>query len=419
MCFNWIGYGNFGSILEATFAAARHELELKMNLISSNEMSGGPTLTALENGSIAELLSQKAEEVSYPLKRALRRAARAAFLWQEEAATLLEQGRSITELPSVGPYLAALISGWIQKPPALAEPPEIRRGFLTIPRARLLLARQNRWSSELKGDLQMHTEWSDGSGSIAQMAQTAEERGYEYIAITDHSKGLKIAGGINEEELAEQIDEIDTVNRSLAAGGSRIRVLRSIELNINPHGEGDMEESALTRLDLVLGSFHSALRRTDDQTARYLAALGNPIIQILGHPRGRIYNYRLGLNADWSRIFATAAELDKAVEIDAYPDRQDLSADLLELAKKAGCRVSIGTDAHHPWQLEFIELGIAAACLAGIKRERILNFMTRDELLMWASQTRSRANGNGRLKPLVKRRVRSVKTLHPAVKVRS
>src|SRR5437667_6145281 len=180
------------------------------------------------------------------------------------------------------------------------------------------------------------------------MAQTAEERGYEYIAITDHSKGLKIAGGINEEELAEQIDEIDTVNRLLAAGGSRVRVLRSIELNINPHGEGDMEESALTRLDLVLGSFHSALRRTDDQTARYLAALGTPIIQILGHPRGRIYNYRLGLNATWSRLFATAAELDKAVEIDAYPDRQDLSADLLELAKKAGCRVSIGTDAHHP-----------------------------------------------------------------------
>ena len=105
--------------------------------------------------------------------------------------------------------------------------------------------------------------------------------------------------------------------------------MRSIELNLNPAGEGDMEPQALAELDIVIGCFHSALRRKEDQTERYLAALRNPTIQILGHPRGRIYNYRAGLSADWPRVFALAAELDKAVEIDAYPDRQDLSPDLL------------------------------------------------------------------------------------------
>src|SRR6266480_4650806 len=100
-------------------------------------------------------------------------------------------------------------------------------------------------------------------------------------------------------------------------------------MNLNPRGEGDMDPIALRGLDLVLGSFHSVLRTRDDQTERYLRALGNPNIQILGHPRGRIYNYRLGLKADWERVFTEAARLDKAVEIDAYPDRQDIDISLL------------------------------------------------------------------------------------------
>jgi len=153
-------------------------------------------------------------------------------------------------------------------------------------------------------------------------------------------------------------------------------------------GQGDMDEKSLSPLGLVLGCFHSALRRKEDQTERYLAALSNPAIQILGHPRGRIYNFRIGHRADWPRVFARAAELDKAVEIDSYPDRQDLSVDLLKLARKQGCRISIGTDAHDPAQLRFIEFGLAAAVAAGIKPERVLNFMTRDALLAWASNLR-------------------------------
>src|SRR5205085_5015567 len=104
----------------------------------------------------------------------------------------------------------------------------------------------------------------------------------------------------------------------------------------------------------------------------------NPSIQILGHPRGRIYNFRTGLTADWPRVFALAAELDKAVEIDCYPDRQDPNIELLKLAAKAGCRISLGTDSHGPSQLSFIEFGLAAALSSGIQPEFILNFMPLD-----------------------------------------
>ena len=152
-----------------------------------------------------------------------------------------------------------------------------------------------------------------------------------------------------------------------------------------------MPAAALAALDVVLGCFHSALRKSEDQTERYLRALRNPEIQILGHPRGRIYNFRLGLTADWMRVFEVAAELDKAVEIDAYPDRQDLNVELLRLAKRAGCRISLGTDAHGPTQLPFIELGLAAALTAGIAADRILNFMNRSELCGWVTGVRDAA----------------------------
>jgi histidinol phosphatase-like PHP family hydrolase len=152
-------------------------------------------------------------------------------------------------------------------------------------------------------------------------------------------------------------------------------------VSLNPAGEVDMDALSLGELGVVLGCFHSSLRKKDDQTDRYVAALRNPAIQILGHPRGRIYNFRLGLSADWARVFAVAAELDKAVEIDSYPDRQDMSIDLIGLARKSGCRISIGTDSHGPSQLEFIEFAVAAALKAKIDPNRILNFIGREEVV--------------------------------------
>ena len=135
-----------------------------------------------------------------------------------------------------------------------------------------------------------------------------------------------------------------------------------------------------------MSSFHSALRRSDDQTDRYLCALRNKNVHILGHPETRIFNYRKGLRADWNRVFAEAAHLDKALEIDGYPGRQDLKISLLRLALKEGARVSLGTDAHHPWQLAFMDFALAAAVLAGFKEDRIVNFMSLQELRRWLSQ---------------------------------
>ncbi|MGA7274236.1 MAG: hypothetical protein WBX14_05260, partial [Candidatus Udaeobacter sp.] len=130
----------------------------------------------------------------------------------------------------------------------------------------------------------------------------------------------------------------------------------------------------------------------------YLAALHNPHIQILGHPRGRIYNFRIGLSADWPRVFAEASRLDKALEVDCYPDRQDLNIRLLKIARDHGTRISLGTDAHHPWQLEFIELGLAAVLRAKLPPQKIVNFMPLVDLKNWIKSVRDRSIANNKSK---------------------
>jgi putative hydrolase len=345
----------------------------------------------ISNADLAELLARKAEESSGVLLRAFRRAARSAFLWPERATDLHAAGRPLTELHGIGPFIAKQIEEWIEKPSSeVLRAPIIRRDFLTLADARIILTSDPGWENRLRGDLQMHTVWSDGSASIREMSEAGKQRGYEYIAITDHSKGLKIAGGIDERALAKQGLEIAAANRAKQTRG--LTVLRSIEMNLNPRGEGDMEPRSLAQLDIVLGTFHSALRTKEDQTQRYLAALRNPDIQILGHPRGRVFNFRVGLKADWARVFAEAAKLDKAVEIDSYPDRQDLNLALLKVARKAGVKISLGTDAHHADQLGFIELGLAAALKAKIPAERILNFMDLPSLRAWVASVRHRSS---------------------------
>ena len=195
---------------------------------------------------------------------------------------------------------------------------------------------------------------------------------------------------MDEKRLARQGREIVALNKRLAKRAIEFTVLRSAEMNLSPAGEGDMEPKAMAELDLVLGCFHSALRRTEDQTERYLAGLRNPIIQILGHPQTRMYNRREGLHCDWSKVFAEAARLDKAVEIDGDPSRQDLRVSLLKLARKEGVRVSLGTDAHHPDELAYMELSLAAALIAKIPPDRIVNFLPLDQLTAWIEGVRAR-----------------------------
>ena len=345
----------------------------------------------LSNTDIAELLAQQAERETGVLVRAFRRAARSAFLWPEEVSDLVAQNRTLTELRAIGAFIEKQIRQWIEKPHRVKTIPSIRRDFLSLADARRILAARPDWTKKLRGDLQMHTRWSDGSATVAEMADAAANRSYEYIAITDHSKGLKIAGGIDERALKRQRAEIAKVNVALSKSRAHLAVLRSIEMNLNPRGEGDMSPDCLLGLDIVLGSFHSALRKTEDQTERYLAALRNPHVHILGHPRGRIYNFRIGLTADWPRVFAEACRLDKALEIDCYPDRQDLNVELLGIARDHGTRISLGTDAHHPWQLEFIDLGLAAVLRAKLSPEQIVNFMSAPDVKGWIERVRERS----------------------------
>jgi histidinol phosphatase-like PHP family hydrolase len=341
-------------------------------------------MAALRNRELSELLCLGAEEPSRTdqQRRALRRAGRAALRWSEEAAAIVEAGRSLTDLRAVGPWLARIIAEWLAAPPRIPEPPPIRRGFLTGTEVAATLERM-RTAPPIRGDLQTHTLGSDGTASVRAMAEAAAARGLAYLAITDHSQGLKIAGGMNEAELARQGDEIRALNDELGPRHSGFRILRAVEMNLAPNGAGDLAPAFLAGLDLVLGAFHSRLRTTDDQTDRYLAALDNPSLHVLAHPRGRIFNVRLGLTADWARVFARARDRDRAVEIDAYPDRQDLDVELLRLARESGARISIGSDAHATDQLAALEYGITAARLADIAPERILNCMAVEELIAW------------------------------------
>jgi DNA polymerase (family 10) len=341
----------------------------------------------LSNGDLSVLLGTLATAERDHRRRALERASRAAMFWPEEVSALLEAGRPLTELPAVGPWVAERIAAVVEDPPGDVEPDELRRDFLTVARAREVLAAAPGWTDGIRADLQMHTTHSDGAVPVAEMLEAASAYGYGYVAITDHSKSLKIAKGMDEDELAAESLEIDALNDE----GGMTRALKGIEMDVFEDGSGDMDPAALRRLDVVLGAFHTKLRVREDATQRYLAALRNPDVHVLAHPRTRKYGRRLGLAADWSAVFAEAERLDKAVEIDASPDRQDLNVELLRLAARFDVRVSIGTDAHHPVELGFINLGIAAAAIAGIPRERILNYQPVEDVLAWTASLRERA----------------------------
>jgi histidinol phosphatase-like PHP family hydrolase len=346
----------------------------------------------LTNSHIAELMALEAAAAEGHRQRAYRRASSGALMWPVEAAALVAEGRSLTDLPAIGPRLSARIEGWLKDPPVVETPPPIRRDFMTLAEARAHLAGAPSWRETMQGDLQMHTVASDGSLPLADMAAEVEARGFTYMAVTDHSHGLRVVKGLDEAALARQGKEIDRLNKDLGRRGSHLHVLRALEMNLDTEGNGDMAPDSLVPLDLVLGSFHSKLRGTEDQTDRYLAALRNPHVHVLAHPRGRKFDTRPGLNADWDRVFKEALELDKALEINSYPDRQDLQGELLGLAAEIGIKLSIGTDAHAAFELDFVDLALANAERAGVNRSQIINFKPVDELLAWTASLKSRAS---------------------------
>jgi histidinol phosphatase-like PHP family hydrolase len=344
----------------------------------------------LTNADLAELLWNAGREETDHRRRALERASRAARFWPEEARELADSGRSLTQLTSVGPWVAAKINGWLADPPLAPESDEARRGFLTYAEVRRTLEADPGWEASPCADLQMHTTFSDGGLTLEAMARTARSLGRSYVAVTDHSQTLKIAHGMTPNELAEQGRAIDAMNGEFEESGDPFRLLRSIEVDVFADGTLDMDDESLASLDLVLGAFHSKLRSTADETERYLAALRQPRLHVLAHPKARMYGRRVGLVADWRRVFAEAARLGKALELDATVWRQDLNVEMATLARAEGVQwFSIGSDAHSALELEFLPFGMATAALAGIPRERILNYRSTDFVLSWASQAAS------------------------------
>jgi histidinol phosphatase-like PHP family hydrolase len=348
-------------------------------------------VSAPHNGELAELLLHAGAEQDGHRKLALERAAKEAWRWPEEAADVAAAGRPLSDLRSVGPWVAEQIEGWLAEPPPVPEPDPTRRGYLTFAQVTTVLATDPTWVATPHGDLQMHTTDSDGRLPFLEMIAAAEASGLAYASITDHSESLTIAHGQDAIRLKDQGTRIDAVNDELRAHGSAFRVLRSIEMDVFDDGSGDMDAAALGDLDVVLGAFHSKLRVRDDVTERYLAALRNPDVHVLAHPTTRMFGRRAGLVADWHRVFAEAARLGKAVELDATPRRQDLPLDLARIAVAEGVQwFSMGSDAHEAAELENLPFAMATAILAGVPRDRILAYRAADEVVAWAADLKER-----------------------------
>jgi len=262
---------------------------------------------------------------------------------------------------------------------------ELRRHFLSRAEVRRILMDPSMAGPSLRqyrGDLQMHSEWSDGSMTLADIAEACLERGYRYAAVTDHSHGLAIAGGMSMIEASAQRQAIDELN---ARHRTRFRLLQGIEANIDVAGGLDLSPDEAATFDVVLAAPHSRLRREEDQTERMCAAVAHPAVRILAHPRGRISGSRAGVVANWDTVFAATAQRGVAIEIDGDPARQDLDHTLAARALKAGCLFALDSDAHATGQLSYAETALAHARLAGIPADRIVNCWPLERLRSWLS----------------------------------
>jgi putative hydrolase len=242
--------------------------------------------------------------------------------------------------------------------------------------------------ADYRGDLQMHSEWSDGQATLSEISAACRARGYGYAAITDHSYGLRIAGGMSMEDAAAQRCAITELN---AASGDRFRLLQGIEANIALDGTLDLSDEEASAFEVVLAAPHSRLRRAEDQTDRLIRAIENPHVRILAHPRGRIAGSRGGVVADWDTVFAAAATHGVAIEIDGDPARQDVDYSLAARAMASGCLFALDSDAHTSAQLTYAEIAVAHARLAGVPPGRIVNCWPLEQLLEWLVLVR-RAN---------------------------
>ena len=344
---------------------------------------------------MAEL--QSAERARFGYKRA----AKAIVSLPVSVVDLVNAG-TLREVPFIGPSSARIIEEVVQT----GESPTVARAVAHSARTSQVAAKRLLRAHYLsqfammqvhalelddrvvtrgafRGDFQMHSTGSDGGESIETMAEACMTLGHTCLGVTDHSYGLPIARGMSMEDVHRQHQEIDRLNETLAG---RFRVFKGIEANILADGSLDLQPDELESFEFVVASPHSLLRRTEDQTSRLLAALRAPRVAILGHPRGRIYNSRAGVVADWPRVFGEAAARRVAIEVDGNWHRQDLDFTLVRQGLDAGCLFALDSDAHSIGELRFTDFAIAHARLAGVPATRVINTWSDAALEKWMAE---------------------------------
>ncbi|MFB1099277.1 MULTISPECIES: DNA polymerase/3'-5' exonuclease PolX [Terribacillus] len=232
--------------------------------------------------------------------------------------------------------------------------------------------------SDIQGDLHMHSTWSDGAQSIEQMAKQAMELGYSYIAITDHSKYLKVANGLDEKRLRKQREEIERIN----ALYPDFHIFAGVEMDILPDARLDFDDDFLQEMDYVIGAIHSSFSQSADQIKeRLTAALEHPNVNVIAHPTGRLIGRRAGYAADPDWLIEKAAETGTVIELNANPNRLDLSWTYLKKAQELGVKIAVNTDAHSYATLSFMEVGVAMARKGWLKPETVINTWSKQQLM--------------------------------------
>jgi DNA polymerase (family 10) len=231
---------------------------------------------------------------------------------------------------------------------------------------------------DIKGDLHVHTKWSDGSHDLDTMVEAARKKGYRYIAVTDHTKGLGVAHGLDEKRLVQEIRLIDEANEKL----SGFKILKGTEIDIRSDGRLDLADEALAGLDIVVASIHSGFKQTGEQiTRRILSAIRNPYVSVIAHPTGRLIGERDAYALDMEAVLKEAAKYGVAMEVNAYPLRLDLNDLHIKMAKQYGAQFVINTDTHVTSQYDFMTYGVSVARRGWVEKKDVLNTFEYDELI--------------------------------------